>query len=88
MKKRRQKTEHVVAKIAKDNPEMLGEKSKEILSRLESKTLVRSNQLDEIDPALKKKPTGNSNLYDSVEKSSFKYVTIVCWELLVNYAYH
>lgn len=74
MKKRRQKTEHVVAKIAKDNPEMLGEKSKEILNRLDSKTLIRSKQLDEIDPEIKKKTTGNSHLYDSVDKSSFKYV--------------
>lgn len=42
-------TEIQVAKIAKENPEMLGLKSKEIISRIDNKHLKKNNQLDSLD---------------------------------------
>ena len=49
LRKRRLRTELQVAKIAKENPEMLDNKSKEILNRLDNQLIKRNNQLDSID---------------------------------------
>lgn len=72
IRKNRQKTEHMVAKIAKENPEMLGEKSKEIISRIDNNNMTKSKQLQEIDPSLKKKSTMNSNELQNIDSKSYK----------------
>ena len=49
LRKRRQRTEFQVAKIAKENPEMLDLKAKEILERLDKEKLKKNNQLESLD---------------------------------------
>lgn len=66
----RLKTEKMVSKIAKDNPEMLGEASKEILSRIDHNALQRNNLAGQISPDIHKKK--NDELIRSIEKSTHK----------------
>jgi hypothetical protein len=52
----RRKTENIVNKIAKNNPENLGNATKEIISRIHDRKILKHQQLEMISPV---KSNGN-----------------------------
>ncbi len=55
----------MVNQIAQNNPEKLGEASKEIINRIDDKMLQRNNMPEQISPDYKNR---NSEIYNSAEK--------------------
>lgn len=53
LRRRRLRTEKHIAMLAKNNPELLDEKAKEIITRIDHTQLKRNNQLQSLDFASK-----------------------------------